>query len=95
MTRALSWSLGPHGVRVNALSPGMTRTEVVIEAMKDPANAANFRGWAADNEVSTVDEIGRAAVFLLSDASTAINGAEIVADRAMSALLGVKDTRRG
>lgn len=94
MTRAMAWSLGPHGIRVNALCPGMTQTEIVIEAMKDPANAANFRSWAADNEVSTVAEIGQAAVFLLSDASSAMNGAELLADRAMSALLGVNDTRR-
>ena len=94
MTRAMAWSLGPSGIRVNALCPGMTQIEIVIEAMKDPANDANFRSWAADNKVNTVEEVGRAAVFLLSDASSAINGAEIVADRAMSALLGVNDTRR-
>ncbi|MCT8159950.1 SDR family NAD(P)-dependent oxidoreductase [Pseudoruegeria sp. SHC-113] len=94
MTRAMAWSLGPHGIRANTLSPGMTQTEIVIEAMKDPANAANFRSWGADNEVNTVEEIGNAAVFLLSPASSALNGADLVADRAMSALLGVKDTRK-
>lgn len=94
MTRAMAWSLGPKGVRVNALMPGMTRTEVVDKAMEDPANAANFRSWAADNEVSTVEEIGNVAVFLLSDASSALNGSDVMADRAMSALLGVNDTRR-
>lgn len=94
MTRAMAWSLGPLGIRVNALMPGMTQTEIVIEAMKDPANADNFRSWAADNEVSTVEEIGDAAVFLLSDTSRALNGADVMADRAMSALLGVNDSRR-
>jgi NAD(P)-dependent dehydrogenase (short-subunit alcohol dehydrogenase family) len=94
MTRAMAWSLGPHRIRVNTLCPGMTRTEIVDQAMQDPGNAALFRSWAADNEVSTVEEIGDAAVFLLSDAAAALNGAEILADRAMSALLGVVDTRR-
>ncbi len=94
MTRAMAWSLGPHKIRVNALCPGMTQTEIVIEAMNDPANAENFRGWAADHEVNTVEEVGDAAVFLLSDAAAALNGADVVADRAMSALLGVNDTRR-
>lgn len=94
MTRAMAWSLGPHHIRVNALCPGMTQTEVVIAAMQDPANARNFRSWAADNAVNTVDEVGDAAVFLLSDAAAALNGAEILADRAMSALLGVNDARR-
>lgn len=94
MTRAMAWSLGPKGIRANTLSPGMTQTEIVIEAMKDPDNAENFRGWAADHAVNTVEEVGDAAVFLLSDHSAAVNGADLVADRAMSALLGVNDTRR-
>lgn len=94
MTRAMAWSLGPHNVRVNALCPGMTRTEIVEDAMRDPANEANFRSWAADNEVNTVEEIGDLAVFLLSDAASAVNGADIVADRGMSVLLGIMDTRR-
>lgn len=93
MTRAMAWSFGPHRVRVNALCPGMTRTEIVEDAMRDPANAANFRSWAADDEVSTVDEMGDVAVFLLSEAAAALTGAEIIADRGMSALLGVNDTR--
>jgi NAD(P)-dependent dehydrogenase (short-subunit alcohol dehydrogenase family) len=93
MTRAMAWSLGQYGVRVNSLCPGMTQTEIVIEAMKDPKNAENFRSWAADNEVSTVKEIGDAAVFLLSESSSALNGADILADRAMSTLLGVSDKR--
>lgn len=94
MTQAMAWSLGPHGIRVNALSPGMTQTEIVIAAMQDPDNAENFRSWAADHKVNTVEEVGDAAVFLLSDASAALNGSDILADRAMSALLGVNDSRR-
>ncbi|MEM5503106.1 SDR family oxidoreductase [Ahrensia kielensis] len=93
MTRAMAWSLGPFKIRVNALCPGMTRTEIVQDAMQDPANEANFRSWAADNEVNSVEEVGNAAVFLLSSASAALNGADIIADRAMSALLGVMDSR--
>lgn len=88
MTRAMAWSLGPHGIRVNALCPGLTRTEIVIDAMNDPDNERSFRSWAADNQVSSVEDIGQVAVFLLSDASTAINGSEVLADRGMTALLG-------
>ncbi|SIN76240.1 SDR family NAD(P)-dependent oxidoreductase [Vannielia litorea] len=93
MTRAMAWSLGPEGVRVNAICPAMTRTEIVDEAMKDPTKDALFRSWTADGEVTTVDEIGTLAVFLLSDAGAALNGSEVVADRAMSALLDVFDVK--
>ncbi|MEV8467587.1 SDR family oxidoreductase [Fluviibacterium sp. DFM31] len=94
MTRAMAWSLGPHGIRVNAICPAMTRTEIVDAAMQDPDKESLFRSWTADGAVTTVDEIGALAVFLLSDAGSALNGSEVVADRAMSALLDVFDVRR-
>ncbi|WP_424926813.1 SDR family NAD(P)-dependent oxidoreductase [Amaricoccus tamworthensis] len=94
MTRAMAWSLGPEGVRVNSICPALTRTEIVDKAMEDPDNTARFQSWTADGEVTTVDEIGALAVFLLSDAASALNGSEVTADRGMSALLDVFDLRR-
>ncbi len=88
MTRAMAWSLGPNNIRANSLCPGLTLTEVVAEAAQNPETDAMFRSWHATAEVSTVDDIGQAAVFLLSDASVAMTGTEIVADRGMSSRLG-------
>lgn len=88
MTKAMAWSLGRHGIRVNALCPGLTMTETVEAAAGDREQAALFNAWHATGRVNMVDEVGRAAVFLLSDAACAINGAEIVADQGMSARLG-------
>lgn len=98
MTRAMAWSLGSKGVRVNAISPAMTRTEIVDEAMKTPELAERFRSWTAEGAVTTVEEIGALAVFLLSDAGAALNGSDVLADRGMSALLDIFDlegTRNG
>ena len=91
MTRAMAWSLGTKGVRVNAISPAMTRTEIVDQAMEDPVLDNRFRTWTAEGEVTTVDEIGALAVFILSDASAALNGSDVLADRGMSALLDIFD----
>lgn len=89
MTRALAWSMGRKGIRVNALAPGLTMTEMVQGvADSDPDLAARFGSWHASGRVNSVDDIGKAAVFLLSDASVAINGTEIIADQGMSARLG-------
>ena len=90
MGRAMAWSLGPHGIRVNALCPGLTQTETVLQAMQDPATAAELCSWHATNRVSTVEDIGNAAVFLLSDLSAALTGAEIIADQGISAVLTKK-----
>lgn len=94
MTRAMAWSLGPHGVRVNAICPALVRTEIVDAAMQDPKTAAKVQSYNPEGTVTTVDEIGALAVFLLSDAGSAMNGSEVMADRGMSALLDVFDMRR-
>lgn len=85
MTRALAWSLGPQNIRVNALG----LTEVVAKVADDQQRLMQtFNSWRATGWVNSVDEIGAVAAFLLSDASSAINGSEIVADQGMSARLG-------
>lgn len=93
MARAMAWSLGPHGIRVNSLCPGLTLTEPVFEAAKNPTRDQYFRSWHATGDLNTVDDIGNIAVFLLSDLSAAITGSDILADRGISALLGMRDDR--
>ena len=88
MSRAMSWSLGSHGIRVNTLSPGLTHTEVVEENVSArPRLLDSFNRLHASGRYATVEEIGETAAFLLSDSAAAITGAEIVADHGMSALL--------
>lgn len=88
MTKAMCWSLGAHGIRVNTLSPGLTRTEEVSEVARTrPDLAQAFDAMHASGRYATVDEIGEIAAFLLSDKAAAISGAEIVADHGQSALL--------
>lgn len=89
MTRALAWSLGPQGIRVNALAPGLTMTETVQRAADaTPGLSDTFDAWHASGTPASVDEIGKVAVYLLSDASAALTGSEIIADHGMSARLG-------
>ncbi len=93
MTRAMAWSLGREGIRVNALCPGLTMTDVVKKAAQDPEVAQNFANWHATKDVNSIDDVGDIAVFLLSDAANAMTGAEIIADRGMSALLGINNPK--
>ena len=89
MTRALAWSLGPQGIRVNALAPGLTMTETVQRiADTTPGLSDTFDAWHASGTPASVDEIGKVAVYLLSDDSAALTGSEIIADHGMSARLG-------
>lgn len=88
MTRAMSWSLGQHGIRVNSLSPGLTRTEAIAKGpASNPETEAMFRSWHASNRYNTVEEVGKCAVFLLSDAASAMTGSDMLVDQGMSAQL--------
>jgi 3-oxoacyl-[acyl-carrier protein] reductase len=88
MTRAMCWSLGQRGIRVNTLSPGLTRTEAVQKVIDGtPDLERGFNAMHADNRFATIDEIGAVAAFLVSDAAAAINGADLVADHGLAVQL--------
>ncbi|WP_095012069.1 SDR family oxidoreductase [Tsuneonella mangrovi] len=88
MTRAMAWSLGQRGIRANTLSPGLTRTEAVQEVINaSPELERGFNAMHADSAFATIGEIGGVAAFLVSDASKAITGADLVADHGMAAQL--------
>jgi NAD(P)-dependent dehydrogenase (short-subunit alcohol dehydrogenase family) len=88
MTKNLADELGPRGVNVTVVHPGMTRTERTPEAM---AAMAKSRGVtieelerALESGVSigrlvTAEEIGSVVAFLASPKSVALNGDAIVA----------------
>ena len=88
LTKCLALELGPHGIRTNAIAPGPSLTEGAIEYIKAgaPEGIDVERQWAeASGRVpmrrwADPDEIGRAVVFLASDLSAYLNGAQIVVD---------------
>lgn len=88
LTKCMALELGPHGIRANAVAPGPSLTEGAIEYIKAgaPEGIDVERQWAeASGRVpmrrwAEPDEIGRAVVFLASDLSAYLNGAQIVVD---------------
>lgn len=88
MTKAMCWSLGRHGIRVNTLCPGLTRTEPINEmALNDPELEKSFNAMHATGSFNTVEQLGAVGVFLLSDASASVTGTEIMADQGLVASL--------
>ncbi|ATE55269.1 SDR family NAD(P)-dependent oxidoreductase [Actinosynnema pretiosum] len=79
LVRGFAHGAGAGGYRVNVLSPGGTRTQGLIDlvpaAELDAAGATIPLGRLAEPE-----EIAAAAVFLASDASSYVNGAELAVD---------------
>jgi 3-oxoacyl-[acyl-carrier protein] reductase len=73
LTRSLALAYGPQGVRVNAVSPGTTATDMgraVIESDAGRARAATI----PIRRFVRPDEVAAAVVFLLSDAAGGFTG---------------------
>ena len=78
LTRSLSRELGTYGIRVNAVAPGVTRTDMVAalpETMVAPLLLRIPLGRMAEAE-----DIANAALFLASDMASYITGAVIPVD---------------
>jgi len=78
--RYMAESLGPEGIRVNAISAGPIRT-LAASGVK---NLRKFLAFTEDNAPLrrnvTIDEVGNVAAFLCSDMASAITGEITYAD---------------
>jgi enoyl-[acyl-carrier protein] reductase I len=72
--RYLAADFGPQGIRVNALSAGPMRT-LAGAGISDARSIFNFQGEHAPlKRTPTLDEVGGAGLYLLSDLSGAVTG---------------------
>lgn len=81
LTSSLAAEFGPHGIRVNAISPGDIVTEARggREALERGDLDAAV-GRAAIGRIGFPDDVGRAAVFLASDDASFITGTTLILD---------------
>ncbi|WP_107122453.1 SDR family NAD(P)-dependent oxidoreductase [Streptomyces dysideae] len=88
VSKIAAMELGPRGIRVNTVHPGYIETEMTAAAT--PAFREATIGETPLGRSGTVDDIAPLVVFLLSDASSFITGAEIPVDGGLTAHGGVK-----
>jgi NAD(P)-dependent dehydrogenase (short-subunit alcohol dehydrogenase family) len=74
MTIGLAKELGPQGVRVNAVRPGLIDTEIHASGGK-PERAAQLGATAPLGRAGHADEVAESIVWLLSDAASYVTGA--------------------
>jgi len=89
LTKTVSDQLGPYGVAVNAVHPGIVRTPHLDELFEDQARAqsrtaveveADFVKDTPVRRLLEPEEIGRAVLFLAADLGNGVNGQSIVVD---------------
>lgn len=88
--RTWTAELKDRGIRVNAISPGAIDTAIIDAqaATKEGADAirASFTAATPLNRLGRPEEIAAAALFLASDESSYVAGADLVVDGGLSAL---------
>lgn len=77
-TRSAALELGRHGIRVNAVSPGLIWREGIEQAW--PEGVASFRARAPLGRLGRPEEVAEACLFLASPRSSFITGANLLVD---------------
>lgn len=82
MARSLASEWGiPHGIRVNTLSPGYIVTKLVETGFQKHPERREL--WSKQNmlgRISTPEEYRGAAIFMMSQASSYMTGADLMID---------------
>ena len=89
MTRSLGVALAPHGINVNAIAPGNTKTPM-NEAVRTQPEFAEIRQTISERtpskrQFAEPDEIAGAALFLASEDARAMYGSIVVMDEGITA----------
>ncbi len=81
MTKSAAVRLGPHGIRVNSIHPGLINTPMLADTrMADPANIEQLLGQIPLRRMAEPSEVARLALFLASDESSYSTGSEFLID---------------
>ena len=80
LTKSLAVEWGPHGVCVNAIAPGLFRTQMNQSLLDGTERGREFLMRTPMKRFGKVEELAGAAIYLASDAASFVNGEIIVVD---------------
>ena len=80
MTKSLALELAPYGVTVNNLCPGPFATEINTPLLEDPEVNARVIGKIPMARWGGPEELGPITLFLASEASSFVTGADFTID---------------
>lgn len=80
--------LAPRKIRVNAISPGPTQTEILNKLNLDQASRKGLDDWMIERiplkKIGVAEDVAKLVTYFSSDAASFITGSEIVIDGGMS-----------
>jgi NAD(P)-dependent dehydrogenase (short-subunit alcohol dehydrogenase family) len=88
LLRTAAAELGPKGVRVNAIAPGVVETPLTAQIKANPAWYDAYAEKSALGRWAKPDELAGAVVYLASDASSFVTGSVLYVDGGWTAVDG-------
>ncbi|WP_285018769.1 SDR family oxidoreductase [Novosphingobium sp. fls2-241-R2A-195] len=87
-TRALALDLGKFGIRVNAVAPALTESDLTRDMLDDEALIAKFHERSALGKHARAEDIAGPVAFLASEDAALVTGAILAVDAGISASNG-------
>lgn len=87
LAKSLADALGPYGIRVNSVSPGLMDTPMLRETPDVAAASEGFRQRTPLRRLGRPEEVGDAIAFLGSDLSSYITGVLLLVDGGLLAVI--------
>ncbi len=84
LVRNLAAEYGPKNIRVNAIAPGLIRTDFARALWENPKTLETGTSTTPLRRIGEPEELGGLAVFLCSDAGTYVTGQTLIVDGGMT-----------
>lgn len=94
LMRSMAVELAPHNIRVNAVSPGYTQTDMTSALFTADQQDFLTKDFvrAPLRRIVTAEEVAQAFLFLASDGASGITGTNLVVDGGLTANLFIMET---
>ena len=80
LTRQVALDYAPDQIHVNAVAPGFLRTAMVRPALEDESLNKQIHGQSPWPHLGTPEDVGKAVLFLCSDAASWTTGSILSVD---------------